>query len=214
MQGNLNLLLPLDFIVTGGFLKALGICLLICPGLPIFFELLFNSRLVPLNPFKYQFWAFFPGNPFLGLYIALTTASLGFAGPIGFWQSTTLQWVLLVGAAVICAGLFYLDKQSNYTIAQLLSVFKIWHNLLYFWYGYLAVAMTIVLLASTMSGWEKALRMIPGLFWLGCLLKDFFTPEEELKVKFQTAHTGTRPLWRTKRILRMRRTPDGLYYWD
>lgn len=208
-----NFVLPLDFIVTGGFWRTLGICLLICPVLPIVFELVFNSRLVPLNPFRYQFWAFFPGNPFLGLYIALCAEALRFAGPVGFWQSTVLQWVLLSGAIVICAALFYLDKQSKYTRAQLLSVFKIWHNLLYSWYGYLAVAMTIVLLASTLDGSEKVWRMLPGLFWLGCLIKDNFTPEEELKVKFQTAHTAWNPIWRTRRLLRMHRSRMGTYFW-
>ena len=211
-----NLLLPLDFIVTGGFWRTLAICLLICPVLPIVFELVFNSRLVPLNPFKYQFWAFFPGNPFLALYIALCAGALSYPdGPAGFWQSTLLQWILLVGAALVCAGLYYMDTKSNYTRAQMLSVFKQWHNFLYFWYGYLAVAMTVILLTSTMGGWEKFLRMIPGLLWLACLVKDSaFTSEEELKVKFQTAHTGWRPLWRTKRILRMRRSRMGTYFWD
>ena len=205
------LLLPIGFLVEGGFWWVLIKCLFVCPILPILLDLVFGSRLVPLNP-KYQFWAFFPGNPCLAIYIALCSTAQGSPRPNGFWQSAGLDQVLLVGAIIIYVMLNIMDLKSNYTVEQMSSPFKVWHNLLYLWYGYLAFHMTLVLLASTDPLWVKLVKMTPGLAWFACLVKDSaFTSEEELKIKFQTAHVPWNPIWKTKHLLTLHNSANGTY---
>lgn len=203
----MELLLPLDWILAGGFWIVLAKCLLVCPIIPQLLGLVFESRWVPWHPSR-QFLAFMPGNPFLALFIALASTTLDRPGTDGFWQSTGFSQAVLVGSFVVYVVLNIMDLASNYTREQMASATKIYHNALYFWYGYLAVMVCSAMLASTAGAVQKALIMIPGLLWLGCLVIDSAsTSPEVLEIRFKTAHADNAPVWKTRRLRRL--TKDG-----
>ncbi len=204
----IDLLLPLEWILSGSLVWVLIKCLIICPGIPQLLGYLFESRWVPWSP-KYQFLAFMPGNPFLAVFIAGCSRGLDQPGVDGFWQQRGVSQTVLVGAFVVYVALNIMDLASNYTREQMTSATKIYHNALYFWYAYLAVMAWIILLSSTMTVGDKILASVPGVIWLVCLVVDSaFTPKEVLDVRFRFAHTNNYPIWKNNWKLR-RLTPAG-----
>jgi hypothetical protein len=199
-----ELLLPLGWVIGGGFWQTLAICLLICPIGPQILGAVCDGFWVPWDP-RYQFLAFMPGNPFLALFIA--GSSLTFHES-GVSISPTLNYSILVGAFVIYVALNLLDLKSNYTIGQMLSWAKVYHNALYFWYGYLAVVCTVGLWNADASVFRWVGIMTFGLLWLACLVADNFMPSDIQAQRFKYAHAESVPIWRNGWRVR-RRTPDG-----
>lgn len=204
-----NLLLPLDWIVQGSFIEVLLKCLLICPVIPMLLGLLIESRWVPLGP-KYQFLAFFPGNPFLAIFIATAVTFLK-AQPDDALSPLGAGWnqAVLVGAFVVYVAMNIMDLTSNYTREQMASATKIYHNALYFWYGYLAAVLFADLIRAQAPFFTKLAVAGFGLLWLGCLIADNFTSKERLAVRFKTAHANNAPIWKTWRLRRLQ--PDYVY---
>lgn len=198
-------LLPLNWVVSHGPWWALLWCLLICPVIPQLLGVVFVSYWPPLNPRRFQFWAYFPGNVFLAMFIAsmATTYPHG-----GFKVNVWINWSCLLGAAVVYLVLQRMDD-GPYDEAQLITANKQYHNFLYFWYGYLAVASYIGMWETDASVVRKLAITVPGLLWLGCLVKDNLTSKEKLAPKFEYAHARRNiPLWRNGWRLR-RRTANG-----
>ena len=195
---------PFSWIVGGGFWQTLAICLVICPILPQLLGIVFASYWAPWSP-RYQFLSYIPGNPFLALFIA--GASTTFS-PADLRIAPALNVGIFVGMFGVYVVLTRMDSKA-YTPGQMRSANKAYHNLLYWWYGYLAVICAWALLGSDRSFWQKLLLLAPGLVWLAYLIIDsFLTPEGAKKRKLQFAHTDNRPLWRTGWKLR-RRTATG-----
>jgi len=190
-----DLLLPLDGIMEGEVWQVALKALSICPLIPIVLVLVFESRWLPLRP-KYQFWAFFPGNVFLAAYITTSSLLLGAPATTGIWQSKGMQAVILL----LTIGFYFLARRLDrkaYAPDQIKTPFKQYHNLLYVWYMYLAVMMTIVVISARVPLEHKLLIMSPGFAWVLCWLKDSsFTSPEKLAVKMQTAHANYCPIWK------------------
>lgn len=196
------MLLPLDWIIKGGFFKVLFKCLMICPGIPQLLGFVFESRWVPWSP-RYQFSAFMPGNPALAVFVAGCSTTIGQPSSMSQQQSMRFNKAALAGSFVAYALLNIMDLKSNYTREQMLSATKQYHNSLYFWYGYLTVALAGHMFTSGISWRRKLLILVPGLCWLACLVADNLTSKETLVVRFQTAHTDNAPIWRTRRLRRL-----------
>jgi len=202
----LTLLLPLQWVLTGGFVTVLIKCLLICPIMPQLLGLVLESRWVPWSP-RYQFLAFVPGNPFLACFIALcsTTQPVGSHLFLNGWS----RWVFLAGAGAFYLGLTLWLDPGVYTKRQMLSPTKVYHNLLYFWYGYLAATVWAGMLQSDISAGRKILCSLAGMVWLLCLVADNFTPKDVLQQRFKFAHDDQwTPIWKTGFRIR-RRTQSG-----
>jgi hypothetical protein len=199
-----GLLLPLNWVIDGSFWEVLLTCLIICPGIPQLFGLVFESRWVPWSP-NYQFLAFIPGNPCLAVFIAACSTAYGDNPSV----SSGWNQAFLVGAFVFYVVLNLMDLKSNYTREQMLSSEKWYHNALYFWYGYLAVYGWVAMLGSDESLWMKLLLTAPGLLWLACLIVDtLFIPAHINAQRLKYAHAANLPLWKTRGRIR-RRTRNG-----
>ena len=197
------LLPPLQWVVSGGFWQTLLICLVICPALPQLLGVVFVSYWAPWNP-RYQFWAYIPGNPCLALFIAGASTTV----PSGdFRINPVLNIAAVIGALVVYWVLTWMDSKV-YTRGQMWSANKLYHNLLYFWYGYLAVVCFIGVLGSAVSVGMKVLIVAPGVLWLTCLVIDMLTSRPVLVRKWKYAHAENLPLWKTGWHLR-RRTKRG-----
>jgi hypothetical protein len=195
-----DLALPVGWVLSGGFWLVLAKCLLICPIMPMLLGLVFESRWVPLSP-RFQFTAFFPGNPLLAIYIAWASTFKERQSPSGFWQTSSTQHLLVVGTFLAYIQLSNLDLASKFTREQLAGPTKRYHNALYFWYGYVIAVATILVVTASVPVSQRLLASIPGLLWVGCLIYDSVTPEESLNIKFQTAHAPWNPLWKTMHLL-------------
>ena len=194
-----ELLLPLGWVVTGGFWRTLVLCLLICPVIPQLLGLVFVSYWAPWNP-RQQFLAYIPGNPLLALFIAGTSTTFVGSGPR---ISATWNTAILCGAFVGYVAMNALDI-GNYTKEQLKSANKVYHNALYFWYGYLAAVCFAALLGSSASFGMKLLITLPGLAWLGCLVADNMADYDTKLRRFRFAHAGNLPIWKNGWRLRRR----------
>jgi hypothetical protein len=198
--------LSLQWIVGGGFWQTLLICLFICPVLPQVLGLVFCSYWAPWHPSR-QFYAYIPGNPCLALFIACTASALdGSDFHIPVWLNVAAP----IGAFVIYIVLNILDFGA-YRNDQLKSANKVYHNALYFWYGYLAVACFGGLMASDTAWWLKIIISIPGLVWLSCLVADNMTSKERLENRFLRAHADNLPIWKTGWRLRRFNPATGRY---
>lgn len=198
-----DLLLPLHWVVGGGFWSTLLICLLICPVTPQLLGMVFASYWAPWNP-RYQFLAYIPGNPFLAFFIAGMSTTL----PDGKTDvGPVLNYAILSGAFVIFVVMDWADMRT-YSVGQMRSANKRYHNALYFWYGYLAVVCFITMLGADVSVGRKLLVSIPGFFWVLCLVADNLTASGAKRRKLAFAHADSLPIWRTGWRLR-RRTPGG-----
>jgi hypothetical protein len=198
-----HVLHPLQLIISGGFWQTLMVCLIICPVIPQLLGVVFCSYWVPWDP-HYQFLSYVPGNPCLALFIAGASTELQHGT---FTISPLLNWACIVGAIVACALLTYLDAISEYSHAQMLSANKVYHNLLYSWYGYLTFVCFIGLLSADASVGRKLLIMVPGLFWLLCLGVDNFVPGYVKILRTLYAHADTYPIWRRWKL--RHRTESG-----
>lgn len=198
-------LLPLGWIISGGFVPTLIICLVICPGMPQLLGLVLDGYWVPWNP-KYQFLAFVPGNPCLALFIASTSSTYYHTG---FSIPAWLNYTIIIGAFVLYVILTVQDLGSRYTVGQMKSATKVYHNSLYFWYGYLAVvSFAAMMLSAPVDVATKIVATIPGVLWLGCMVADNFASEATLKRRFIFAHAESVPIWKTNWMPR-RRTSSG-----
>jgi hypothetical protein len=199
-----HLLLPLAWVVDGGFWRTFGICLLICPILPQLIGMIGASYWPPLNPLRNQFWAYFPGNPCLALFIALTSTTYDGGD---FAINPVANWGALIVMLMAYLALGQMDKQV-YKPGQLRSANKRYHNLLYFWYGYLAVVCALEMFSSDVSFTEKVWITVPGALWVACLLVDsFFTSKELLEQKCGHAHADDVPIWAARGLRHW--TPRG-----
>ena len=199
-----HLVPPFSWIVSGGFWQTLVICLLICPVIPQLLGVVFVSYWAPWDP-RYQFLSYIPGNPFLALFVA--GASTTFS-PAEFRVNPVLNVGIFVAMFVVWAVLTRMDAHA-YTRGQMRSANKVYHNLLYWWYGYLAIVCALALLASDRPFGQKCLIMAPGVVWLSLLIIDsFLTPKSTGARKLRFAHAETLPIWKTGWRLR-RRTPTG-----
>lgn len=198
--------LPLEWVLDGHPWWILAKCWLICPVIPQFLGLVFESRWVPWNP-RYQFLSFVPGNFFLGMFIAASATLFGALPPEGLHASRWAAGLILTGAFVVYLALNLFDLASNYTKAQMLSVEKVYHNSLYFWYGYVGATMFAVVIEAEV-GWQyRLLVMSPGLVWITLLVVDnFLTPKGVLEQRFKFAHADNLPLWRNGWRVRQRGT--------
>jgi hypothetical protein len=182
----LGLLLPLAWVVNHEWWQVWLIALAICPGALIVMGPLLESRRVPLH-WKHQFLAFFPANPFLATFVAFSVKAVDEL-PDGWQLGQGWNIAGIVIFAIVYVGLTAVDFKV-YSIRQMLSPTKFYHNLLYFWYGYLAAMAGISMFASPVSIAQKVLTCIPLALWAACLAKDtFFTSREELEHKWQVAH--------------------------
>lgn len=204
----------LDRIVEGPWWVVLMRCLFICPIIPMLIAPVLESRWLPLNPLKTQFWAFFPGNPALAGFIAAGSTLTAVPSTTGIWQTTGMQWIMFASAIVIYLFLTFKLDRDVYRPDQMKSPTKVYHNLLYSWYGYLGAAMFVVVISASIDPAERFLKLLPGLFWLGCLVKDNFTSKEKLAVKFQTAHANWCVIWKHwqfRRLIPLRLTENPVY---
>jgi hypothetical protein len=197
--------LPLQWIVEGGFWRTFFICLLICPIIPQLLGIVFCSYWTPWSP-KRQFTAYIPGNPFLALFLAGASTVLdeGFHIPV---------WFNLATAAVTLGfyiGLNFLDRGA-YDASLRRSANKRFHNLLYFWYAYLAIVCFYGLLASEASWMLKLLISLPGIAWLACMGIDNFASQERKAMRFAQAHADNVPIWKTGWRLRKFNPATGRY---
>jgi hypothetical protein len=204
-EGEAMLPPPFDQVVSHGFLWTLMICLMISPGLPQILGVVFCSYWPPIDPREDQFWAYVPGDIFLALFVAGTSAFFDHG-------RFRIHWSILVAVAavmlVVYAGLTFMDRQV-YTKTQMRSANKVYHNLLYFWYGSIAIICFIGMWWGAPGSLYKKLAVtLFGLVWVGCLVKDNLTPLEALDVKFRFAHANNLPLWKTGWKIR-RRTSEG-----
>lgn len=199
-----GLLLPLEWVIAGGFWRTLGTCLVICPGIPQLLGLVCCSYWAPWSG-RDQFKAYIPGNPILAVFIAGTSTTFD-RGHVHVW--TWLNAVSLVLALGFWGFLTWGDRKI-YTRGQMWSANKLYHNALYFWYGYLAFICAVGMWFWTdASLLHKAVVTLPGLLWLWLLSEDARLGEDELKRKASTAHADNWPIWRTGYRLR-RWTPQG-----
>ena len=204
VMSSTDLLLPLGWIIGGGFLQTLIICLIICPGLPQLLGYVFDGYWVPWDP-RYQFLAFVPGNPFLAWFIASTSVTFQ---DQGFSLNPIANYTIVAGAFVFYVVLNVMDLGSNYTMGQMKSATKVYHNTLYFWYGYLAVSCFIAMLGTSAPLSYKVLATIPGVLWIGCMVADNFMPEHIQRQRFKFAHVEPIPIFASNFKLR-RRTSNG-----
>lgn len=183
---------PFDWIVSHSWWRVLIIALTICPVIPFALEWI-QFRKVIIIPWgdnrDKQFYAFLPGNIFLAVFLAANSVGLNHPGAPGWWQSPYCSLVVGLGAFTAFVGLNVMDYNSFYTIAQLRSCFKIYHNLLYFWYGYLQVSTFIGMFTSTLPEWYKLVATIPGLAWAACLLGDNLQNETVNRRRMYWAHS-------------------------
>lgn len=201
-----QILPPLQWIVAGGFWRTLCVCLLICPIMPQLLGIVFCSYWAPWRPSR-QFYAYIPGNPFLALFIACMSTT--FDGG-DFYVPPWLNIAAAIGAPIFWVVLSVMDR-SVYRKEQLWSVNKVYHNLLYAWYGYLAVACFGGLWCTDATVWQKLLITIPGLVWLGCLVADNSVSKERLRKRFIYAHSDNLPVWKTGARLRRLNPATGRY---
>jgi hypothetical protein len=199
--------LPVAGILIGnGFLSTLIICLIICPGIPFLLGAVIDGYWVPWRS-DVQFYAFLPGNLFLALFIACTSMTYQTEG---FRINPWVNAVVFFGAFAFYIFLNVEDAKSRYTKGQLKSAMKIYHNSLYFWYGYLAIVCCIAMWASSAPLIIKVLLMLPGIAWLLCMVFDA-RKSKEIQIQRSTfAHVESLPIWRNGwRIRRLRRTASG-----
>lgn len=199
---NIDLYLPLEWLLVGSWWFVLLKCWITCPVGPTLLGLIFESRWVPWSP-KYQFLAFVPGNFFLGTFIALSTTTFDALPSSGLYNHPLAHVFALLGTGGLYIALNYLDFGA-YSKAQLLGATKIYHNSLYFWYGYVAVMCLLAVLAADVSAFAKLGVMLPGLVWIACLVIDARTSPEKLEPKFKFAHADNVPIWKTRGRLRKR----------
>lgn len=199
----------LESIVSGGFLPTLIICLIICPGIPFLLGAVVDGYWVPIH-WKFQFFAFWPGNLFLALFIAGSSSTFH---DEGMRINPILNVVVFAGAFAFYWQLHKGDKSSSsrYTPGQVNSAMKIYHNALYFWYGYLAVVSCAAMLMSSATLIQKVVIMLPGLIWLAGMVADNFMPEDVKSSRFTYAHVEPRPIWQNKWRVR-RLTERGYAY--
>jgi hypothetical protein len=204
--------LPLfESITSGGFLPTLIICLIICPGIPFLLGAIVDGYWVPIH-WKFQFFAFWPGNLFLAWFIAGSASTFQHEG---MRVNPVLNVLLFIGAFVFYWQLQKGDRSpsSRYSVGQVNSAMKLYHNALYFWYGYLAVVSCAAMLMSSAAPVEKFNIMLPGLVWVAGMVADNFMPEEIKALRFAFAHVEPKPIWCNGwRIRRLTRLPRGYAY--
>lgn len=198
--------LPLQWIVEGGFWPTFLVCLTITPILPQVLGVVFCSYWAPLRPSR-QFYAYFPGDVFLALFVAGVSTTFKYGG---FYIPTWLNIAIMVGALAFYVALTRMDRVP-YTKSQIWSANKAYHNVLYFWYGYLAVACFSAMWWTDASVLHKVVVTLPGLVWLGYMVIDNFVSKERKAARFAQAHADNMPIWKTGWRLRKFNQATGRY---
>jgi hypothetical protein len=103
-----DLLLPIQWVVGGGFWSTFVICLIICPIIPQLLGVVFASYWAPWSP-RYQFLSYIPGNPFLALFIAAMSTTLP-GGNVDL--SPALNYAALSDASVLKLRVFRNDSSG------------------------------------------------------------------------------------------------------
>lgn len=121
---------------------ALLICWLIAPVGFWVCQLLLESTIPTLDPAK-NYKSFFPGDLFLGVMVAsmLVLCDKRLPAEPRFYNSAWWHILWFTVMFIVAAVLTWLDyKDGHFTLGQLLSPSKFYHNWILYWmYGYVAV---------------------------------------------------------------------------
>jgi len=133
--------------------QTLAVCWLWTPGMMILLAPLMESRWLPLLR---NSKAFFPGDAFLGLALALAVKRLIPTLPSqGWWQHPWWMYGVTIVMAVFTAVMMFVVDGPRYQWAQRLSPTKLWHDLgCYFVWGTALVTVLVPCLIAG-EGWQS-----------------------------------------------------------
>lgn len=186
-----------------GFFMSLLLCLLLAPIAMIVAAPIGETRALPLG--KNQFGSFFPGS----IYLAVSTAMLLYLAndlpsDAHWYNSFWWHFVLQLGAVIAAAALTYGAYRTKiYPPRALRSPTKVINNLLYAFYGYVAVAVFVaVLFGSDWGFWfgvKQTVAWYFGYLWLRRIIRDARLPKtdpEAYQRKLAAAHIADwQPFW-------------------
>ena len=156
-----------------------------------------EARELPLSP-KDQFLAFMPGDIFLSAFFVWSVYLAKKHLPDGVYWFNSHRWhgaplfhlITLAVFLLVFVVLTFLDWKSGlYTWGQMLSPWKIYHNLLYAWYGDLVASTGLPVLgnAEVLPRTKAALFTVVAV-WLLCLVYDSTIGAQYAPHKAKTAH--------------------------
>lgn len=169
-----GLLPAFNWLEGDNLLETFARCLLVTPGGMIIIGLIFEGRIVPLNP-KKQYLAFMPGDIFLSAFCALLIwMPLKTSIPTSTWY--TDRWFHLTVLLMCMIGAFiahFAIEAQSYTLRSLNSPTKMYHDIvLYGMYSYVMCGVGVPkLLSGNLSG-IRLLIFVPLLIWLMLAVAD------------------------------------------
>ena len=185
----IGLLPGFGWVADHSFWLTVVICLFITPVGHLVVGLVGESRLIPLSSDK-QFLSFFPGDLYLGVMAAGLLVAAKDLSSESHWYNQVWWHVLVLAITLLAAVVMtYLEWKSGvYPTRAIFSPSKIYHNfLLYGGYGYVVVVTLVALLFGTPDKWWL-FCLLPGLVWMGLVVKDNSLGTTEATKKARHAH--------------------------
>jgi hypothetical protein len=199
---NIGLFTGFGWLTSGSWWEILLKTWLLTPIGFILVGIVGESRLVPLLPSN-QFWSFFPGDLFLGVFVTIQIVLAGDITPGERWYNSTLLHVIVLVVCILVAAFMTFDEYRGgmYPLWAILSPTKIYHNgLLYVGYGYVAVTTTLAQLFGSDWSWSHGIWFAGSLFalyvWVQLLALDNSISKDVKRHKAERAHiAGWWPLF-------------------
>jgi hypothetical protein len=188
-----------------GFFVSLFLTLLLAPVAMMLIAPIFETRLLPLG--KAQFDGFFPGTIFLAIGTAILLSIASDFPPEAHWYNSFWWHFAVQAATIIGAVVMTLGDKKVYPKRALYSPTKIWNNLMYAFYGYVAVTTFVTQLFGAEWGFwmgvKEAIAWLSIAMWVVRLRRDARLPKDNPSLfnhKVASAHREDwKPIWTTIR---------------
>ncbi|RWZ78081.1 MAG: hypothetical protein EOT04_03055 [Candidatus Chaera renei] len=182
-----GLLWPFGYVLNWPLWGVALFAFMATPGMMIFIIVSVEGRRFPWRPSE-QFLGFIPGDLFLGTFFVYAAwLARRLPETTRFYNSGWFQWTLLAAFAAGATAL-YLAGFGLYTASQMRSPSKLYHDFLYFWYGYMVAATFVAALFATAPSFSATALVSLGMAWLALVMYDSTTGARNAPVKARSAH--------------------------
>lgn len=186
---NIGTLWPLSFMVSWPMWAVAVFCFMATPGMMFLIYWFIEDRPVPWRKHE-QFSSFLPGDFFLSAFVAYEIWIARQLEPGNGFYNATWWHVLVMSVATVVAVAMWWGGRSIYTMSQLRSPSKLYHDALFAWYAYLAITTFVAGLFAPVAIYHKLAAFAIVSVWIFFLISDGRASRELRLQRARLAHIG------------------------